>query len=391
MATGAIFAKRERPQSRSVLLDALGPERYEALRSVLAETAESFGATPVDPRLTSFVDAAIELESAWQTAKARWRTTSGAEREQVGELVLRLGSLERTVRRAEIDHRDDALKSTRAALARLQDISSVGRLLEAGTEAVCSLGFDRAIISRIDKDTWVTEALHVDGDAEWALEILEAGQQNPQQLAKGLPEYEIVRRRRAILVKGVQERSTVHQALASSSGSRSYVAAPLMPGSTVIGFVHADRFFHQDDVTTFDRDVLHLFCEGFGYALERALLLERLGDIRTDLLSAPAGNGHGLATLLSEHAAAVADQADAAARGRLRAVPDPEDDARLTRREMDVLRLLATGSTNTRIAHRLVISESTVKSHVKSILRKLGASNRAEAVARWHKTGADGP
>lgn len=53
---------------------------------------------------------------------------------------------------------------------------------------------------------------------------------------------------------------------------------------------------------------------------------------------------------------------------------------------MDVLRLLASGSTNTRIAHRLVISESTVKSHVKSILRKLGASNRAEAVARWHKT-----
>ncbi|RYJ03574.1 MAG: response regulator transcription factor, partial [Actinomycetales bacterium] len=30
------------------------------------------------------------------------------------------------------------------------------------------------------------------------------------------------------------------------------------------------------------------------------------------------------------------------------------------------------------------ISESTVKTHVKAILRKLGASNRAEAVARWH-------
>jgi DNA-binding NarL/FixJ family response regulator len=55
----------------------------------------------------------------------------------------------------------------------------------------------------------------------------------------------------------------------------------------------------------------------------------------------------------------------------------------LTRREVEVLRLMAAGDTNGRIARRLVISEGTVKSHVKHILRKLGAANRAEAVSRW--------
>ena len=54
----------------------------------------------------------------------------------------------------------------------------------------------------------------------------------------------------------------------------------------------------------------------------------------------------------------------------------------LTARELDVLQLLASGMTNPRISHALEISENTVKFHVTSILGKLGAANRAEAVAR---------
>jgi DNA-binding NarL/FixJ family response regulator len=55
----------------------------------------------------------------------------------------------------------------------------------------------------------------------------------------------------------------------------------------------------------------------------------------------------------------------------------------LTRRELDVLRLLADGHTNKSIADALVISDGTVKFHVNSILRKLHVANRAEAVARY--------
>jgi len=55
--------------------------------------------------------------------------------------------------------------------------------------------------------------------------------------------------------------------------------------------------------------------------------------------------------------------------------------AALSDRERDVLRLVAGGRSNKQIAHALGITERTVKFHVTSILNKLGADNRAQAVA----------
>jgi LuxR family transcriptional regulator, regulator of acetate metabolism len=55
----------------------------------------------------------------------------------------------------------------------------------------------------------------------------------------------------------------------------------------------------------------------------------------------------------------------------------------LTAREGEVIGLLARGMTNMAIARALVISEGTVKYHVKNILRKLQATSRADAVAKY--------
>jgi DNA-binding NarL/FixJ family response regulator len=59
----------------------------------------------------------------------------------------------------------------------------------------------------------------------------------------------------------------------------------------------------------------------------------------------------------------------------------------LSKREMDVLRCLAKGMTSAKIASDLFISENTVKTHVRHILEKLEASNRAEAVSRAMQLG----
>jgi DNA-binding NarL/FixJ family response regulator len=59
----------------------------------------------------------------------------------------------------------------------------------------------------------------------------------------------------------------------------------------------------------------------------------------------------------------------------------PED--LLSRRELEVLALIAEGATNAEIAERLVIAVSTVGSHTKSILRKLEVRNRTQAAARY--------
>jgi len=56
----------------------------------------------------------------------------------------------------------------------------------------------------------------------------------------------------------------------------------------------------------------------------------------------------------------------------------------LTAREREVFALLAAGASNNAIAKALVISEATVKSHVRGVLQKLSVTNRTEAAARFH-------
>jgi DNA-binding NarL/FixJ family response regulator len=55
----------------------------------------------------------------------------------------------------------------------------------------------------------------------------------------------------------------------------------------------------------------------------------------------------------------------------------------LTRREQDVLELLSEGLSNAAIAHRLLLTEKTVKNHLHHIFAKLRVSTRMEAVLRW--------
>lgn len=70
----------------------------------------------------------------------------------------------------------------------------------------------------------------------------------------------------------------------------------------------------------------------------------------------------------------------------MRARPQPDRDADLsnllTRRELDVLGLVAQGLTNKEIARRLEISPATVKAHVERIISKMGVADRTEAAVR---------
>ena len=65
----------------------------------------------------------------------------------------------------------------------------------------------------------------------------------------------------------------------------------------------------------------------------------------------------------------------------------PELVEQLTARELDVLRLLAAGAPNPRIAKELVVSLDTFKKHVSHLLAKVGAANRTEAVTRARELG----
>jgi NarL family two-component system response regulator LiaR len=107
-------------------------------------------------------------------------------------------------------------------------------------------------------------------------------------------------------------------------------------------------------------------------ALQAGAIGYLLKDVSADELAQAIRAAHaGRATLSPEAAQALVHAANQP--------PAPGFD--LTERERAVLALLVEGLNNTQIAGRLVVSPSTIKSHVSNILSKLGAASRSEAVA----------
>jgi DNA-binding NarL/FixJ family response regulator len=71
-------------------------------------------------------------------------------------------------------------------------------------------------------------------------------------------------------------------------------------------------------------------------------------------------------------------------RYQARVVAAADEDCPLTERELEILRLVAEGYTNGRIARELWVTEQTVKFHLSNTYRKLGVANRTEASRYAH-------
>jgi DNA-binding NarL/FixJ family response regulator len=111
-------------------------------------------------------------------------------------------------------------------------------------------------------------------------------------------------------------------------------------------------------------------------------------DIRAAILTVAAGDAALDPAIQSHVVAALAADPTAVGAG-CPAVPELPDD--LTPREAEVLALIAEGLTNAEIADRLVVSQTTVKSHINHLFNKAGLRDRAQAVNYAYRTGIATP
>ena len=294
--------------------------------------------------------------------------------------------------RQRFEARFDALERVTGTIAEVREVTSPREMLLRAPAALCAgSAFERAILSLVKGSRMVAEAVFMSGRDRLAATTLAQLQANPLRLEHTLIETEMLRRRRATIVVDADVHPRVDRETARLMEWRSYAAAPLVVGSQVVGVIHADRGPGQP-LDVVDRDVLWAFATGLAQAYESTSLrrtlrgerdqmrqfLDWLGARSSELTDAPvtlsAGGRAPLPPLPP------LPEATPTGRGRDDRVVF---EGLLTRRELDVLRLLAEGATNRAVADALVISSGTVKFHVNSILRKLHAANRAEAVTRY--------
>jgi NarL family two-component system response regulator LiaR len=145
------------------------------------------------------------------------------------------------------------------------------------------------------------------------------------------------------------------------------LALPVIDGTTAISMIR--KQFPQVQII-----VLTSYKEGelIKKALEAGAIGYLLKDVFADELAQAIRAAHaGRATLSPEVAQSLVQNANQS--------PAPGLD--LTDREREVLALLIEGLNNSRIAEKLTVSPSTIKSHVSNILSKLGVTSRTEAVS----------
>ncbi len=288
------------------------------------------------------------------------------------------------------DTRFEALSGVRQAIDSLRSVTSPASMLSQAPAALCGASkLHRVLLSLTGEGQMVAEAAHFSGDRSGAADVLSRLRAAPIALEHPLIETELLRRRRATIVDDAQVHPRVDRRLVELMGWTSYAAAPLVVGPHVIGMVHADRGPDQR-LDVLDRDVLWEFTSLLGQAYESASLRRALRHEREQLREFLdwLGARSGELTDAPVRLATMQRLARRAAAPPVAPTGGERDDrvvfeGLLTRRELDVLRLLADGNSNKAIAEALVISDGTVKFHVNSILRKLRVANRAEAVSRY--------
>jgi DNA-binding CsgD family transcriptional regulator len=343
----------------------------------LADTAHQplAAAASALSELAATVVARVEQLDRRQRAKASLLTG----------LALRALELQDDVHRHMTKVRSQRYVEMQRGLDRLRRVGNSADLLDrVCIELVDSCGFARAVLTRIEAGAWLPWMAYFPEDRE--LEQRFVAWMNQQRFSADALGRDLARLR-PVIVHDALGHAGPFKPMISFSKTPCYVAAPVAPTGRIVGVLYADHSTTGRPVDELDRDLLSAFAEDFGRIYERMVLLERMRTQR--------GQVREMFEHVESMMASLAGAEIELARGSEDRMPTADGDNLetpeaaaivgdlLTPREAEVLAMMVRGASNVVIAERLAIKEGTVKSHVKHILRKLDAVNRAEAISRY--------
>ena len=270
---------------------------------------------------------------------------------------------------------DDLLAMPDLALVqrRLNSCDTTGELLARATqEARGFCGFTRALVLVVEHGMLVASGVDAlddpDSDA-----LRRTVLSDPIVLPPSAPESELLRGHPADCSDGF---------LGPHLGLDEFAVAVVAPEGRAIALLVVDR---AEPVDRSDQASVELFAHLLGCALERAVLRRRMQELATELrhltssahalmnealeapVRLPSDFGHGsIFTTAGEFGGLSSDL-----------------DALLSARERDIATLMVSGRSNRQIGDELHLAPDTVKVHVARLVRKLGATNRVDAVARY--------
>jgi DNA-binding CsgD family transcriptional regulator len=276
----------------------------------------------------------------------------------------------------------DALRGLAALRRRLRACATVGDLFACAAQLSCAeYRFERGVMLSISDGRLTVGESGVLAD-EPSDRLRRRVLAEPVSLPPGTREAELIRR-----VGSRPPRPPVGRKLPGrlecTLDLRQHALGLIAPASRALALLVVDRA--EPAVTPSDEAALDAFAALVTAVLEHLLLRARIaelgGDLRqftvftqalmTEILTAPAvlprGRGRASGFPLAEIVAPESAR-------RLRDL--------LSEREAAVAALLLEGRSNREMADALMVSPETIKKHVTAILRKLGASNRVDAVAR---------
>jgi DNA-binding CsgD family transcriptional regulator/GAF domain-containing protein len=336
----------------------------------------------------SMTMAATVLAGISSTALSRVEQLDKRDRVKARRLVsvtLRALELTDAVHSRIAGQRTRTYTSMREGLDRLRRAASSAVLLDrVCQEVVATCGFSRAVLTRIEDGEWLPWMAHFSDDHE--LERQYVAWMNEQHFPASALGRDLWGLRPVLVRDAVADPRAFTRSIQISK-TPCYVAAPITPAGRLVGVVYADRYPTGRPVDELDRDMLWAFAEDFGRIYERMVLIERMRAQHAQINRAfefAEGMMSSLANAeieLSRTPEGRMPGGDEAEFGTPAAPASVEE--LLTAREAEVLAMMVRGASNAVIAEKLIIKEGTVKSHVKHILRKLDAVNRAEAISRY--------